>query len=451
MLTNPHDTCAQIINTLRTSGLTYTLNETPYSVYLTLRKKFLKEYIPQTLNQATNKQNDPKIDKTSEYENTISKLREALNNEIADHNATKNELSHTESEAEKLVEYINKINSKEEHSTSMIHTLQIELAEEADGHSKSEHALQQLEGKMENLQLELQEKVNHVARVIEEKEALTDKLEDAEQAMRELENTVKEKNSVVSLLKDQIKLSKNEILKLHQTQSISAPPGTPLSSLSQTCTPPGISHIGTDLRTTHEGSNNNLSSDKHCNMSPKNSSSRSSSSDSLATPSRISPPGTMISGTQSSIKSPHYRRNCEKYCQNCKNEVSEDLDIEIPSPIYFYDFLSECPSPWLHYGYCRPCLEVARSSGSQITQHIAQCPAFIDQCWDGEHETLITHYENTESENLKSVSENLSSFELLSTRTYVLIPIILESSLSKEAHLSPHFTFSSTSFGKNGD
>ena len=142
MVTNPHDTCAQILNTLRISGLTYTLNETPYSVYLTLRKKFLKEYTPQPLATAHDAQKhsiDQKVDKTSDYQYTLSKLQEALTNEIINHNATKNELSNTETEAEKLVDYINDLNNKKEHQTSVIHELQTELAEEADGQAKFEH------------------------------------------------------------------------------------------------------------------------------------------------------------------------------------------------------------------------------------------------------------------------------------------------------------------------
>ena len=120
MFTNPHDTCAQIINTLRTSGLTYSLKETPYSVYLTLRKKFIKEYTPQPLTQLHRAQ----VDKASEYENTISKLQEALENELAQHNVTKHELAQTEIEAEKLVDHINNINAKESSNLSMIHSLQ---------------------------------------------------------------------------------------------------------------------------------------------------------------------------------------------------------------------------------------------------------------------------------------------------------------------------------------
>ena len=402
MFTNPQDTCAQIINTLRTSGLTYSLKETPYSVYLTLRKKFIKEYSPQPLTQL----HRAPVDKTSEYENTISKLQEALENELAQHNVTKHELAQTEVEAEKLVDHINNINDKKSSNLSMIHSLQKELAQEVDDHAKSEHALKQLEVKIATLQLELQQKVNHVENINEKNESLTEQLGDAEQVTRELHNTVTQKNQVILLLKDQVKLSQNEISKLLQAQSISPPPITPVLSSSQSGTASGLSHLGTDTLVRHAGINNNESFDENDNLPHNNTSSFSPISVSMSSP-FITTPETKASNEKSSTSSPRYRKNCEKYCQNCKNKLPADLDIEIPSPVYFYDFLSECPSPWLHYGYCSPCLEVARSSGTQITQHIAQCPAFIDQCWDGEHEDLVAHYEKTESE--KNISDQNDS------------------------------------------
>ena len=135
---------------------------------------------------------------------------------------------------------------------------------------------------------------------------------------------------------------------------------------------------------------------------------------SLSQPSTLSIQGSnsKISPTNSNHcpPSPQNHRNCEKFCQNCQNKLPEDLDITLPSPVYFYDFLSECPTPWLHYGYCRPCLEVARYKGTDVTQHITQCPAFIDQCWDGEHKDLIEHYKITEAETHTLISSlSLSS------------------------------------------
>ena len=68
--------------------------------------------------------------------------------------------------------------------------------------------------KIATLQLELQQKVNHVENINEKNESLIEQLGDAEQATRELRNTVTQKNQVILLLKDQVKLSQNEISKL---------------------------------------------------------------------------------------------------------------------------------------------------------------------------------------------------------------------------------------------
>ena len=110
-------------------------------------------------------------------------------------------------------------------------------------------------------------------------------------------------------------------------------------------------------------------------------------------------PSTSLSPLQYSLPGPDFSRNSETFCQNCKNKLPDDFNVILPSPIYFYDFLAECPSPWLHYGYCTPCLVVARfTNNTSITEHIARCPALLDQCWDGEHEDLISEYKEKEAE-----------------------------------------------------
>ena len=281
MLTNPHDTCAQIINTLRISGLTYTLNETPYSVYLNLRKKFIKEYIPQSqpLTQASHNTQESKVDKSKEHEDQIAQLQEALKSEIDQHSATKQQLSETEEEAEKL-NYINNMNIKESdelhaHHIATIHQLRNELAEAVDGHARSEHALKQLEEEVEKLNVELKKMVDHEKSVMEEKESLKSELEDSEQAIenlnsltqsqnkkplhyeekevdltaldtfvlsakvRELKDTVNAKIRIISLLENKAEQSQNEIDNLRQSQchSASAPSGTPARTPSQSGTP----------------------------------------------------------------------------------------------------------------------------------------------------------------------------------------------------------------------
>ena len=68
--------------------------------------------------------------------------------------------------------------------------------------------------KIATLQLELQQKVSHVQNISEKNESLTGQLGDAEQVTREIHNPVTQKNQVILLLKDQVKLSQNEISKL---------------------------------------------------------------------------------------------------------------------------------------------------------------------------------------------------------------------------------------------
>ena len=94
----------------------------------------------------------------------------------------------------------------------------------------------------------------------------------------------------------------------------------------------------------------------------------------------------------------------ESFCNNCLNEPeNDDIDMKLPAPIYEPNFIHECPSPWLHYGYCTACLEVARfeslkrGQGNAIIEHITQCPGLLNQCFPGEHEEYIQM--NTEREN----------------------------------------------------
>ena len=56
------------------------------------------------------------------------------------------------------------------------------------------------------------------------------------------------------------------------------------------------------------------------------------------------------------------------------------------SPVKLADFLNTCTKPWLHYGYCQHCMAVAKSSNTDITQHIIHCEALFGNCLEGRHE-----------------------------------------------------------------
>ena len=454
MLINPHVTCAKVLDTLKYSGLTYTLNETPYSVYLTVRKKFTKEYSP---SQHTSDHD------TVDCKDTLAQL---LQEEIANHNMTRQELAQKDEQLGRAVEANNQNIEESRHQhfrqVNTINQLTEDLAKEVDEHTQAEYAIRKLEEKVENLENRLEKEIKDKQSKIEKIESLQERLEDAEQEIenshkivkelnaktlhyelkqaelasmdtavlqakvRDLEGTITGKDRLISLLKDQAQLSLREIAKLRQTsgQFTSSPasdtPNTPMSgtpSHHETSLHPHSPHpcsssytkipssLQSDTSTTDVQATKILRShmrettvDQNYNLPIIESSLNLSLSYNETLESSPSS-STSVSPLQNNSPGPGFSRNSETFCQNCKNELPDDFNVILPSPIYFYDFLAECPSPWLHYGYCTPCLVVARfTNNTSITEHIARCPALLDQCWDGEHEDLISEYKKKEAE-----------------------------------------------------
>ena len=184
MVVTAHVTCAQVLDTLRSSGLTYTINETPYSVYLTVRKKYTKDYSPSQLSH------DLRNDGGDKASNDI--LAQLLQEEISNHNVTKFELSQREDELRMSCESNNQNveESRKQHfrQISTIAQLTADLEKEVDEHEQSEHELRKLEAKVDTLKEELDDVTKQSEEIAEENIALREKLEDAEQ---EIENSHK--------------------------------------------------------------------------------------------------------------------------------------------------------------------------------------------------------------------------------------------------------------------
>ena len=449
MVINPHVSCAKVLDTLKYSGLTYTLNETPYSVYLTVRKKYTKEYSPtQHINEHD----------TVDCKDTLAQL---LQEEIANHNLTRQELVQKDEQLGRAVDANNQNIEESRHQhflqVNTINQLTKDLAQEVDEHTQAEHAIRKLEEKVENLENRLEKEIEGNQSKKEKIESLQEKFEDAEQEIEnshklikelnaktlhyefkqaelasmdaavlqakvtDLEGTITGKDRLISLLKDQAQLSLREITKLRQTSGqFTSPPASDTpnmpshhdTSLHQhshhpcsSSDTPIPSSLQSDTSTTDVQPTKILRShtkvttvDQNYNL-PIIESTQNVSLSYKETPESLPPSSTSVSPLQHYSPGPEFRRNSETFCQNCKNELPDDINVILPSPIYFYDFLAECPSPWLHYGYCTPCLVVARfTNNTRITEHISQCPALLDQCWDGEHEDLISEYKEKEAE-----------------------------------------------------
>ena len=149
MRSRPHHLCAQVLDTLRESGLTFNLSETPYSAYITIRKKFIKEYSPSSSSQPLTSSVSSHQADTNQLLQENSRLKEMLELEKTQHNHTKLQLSLREGE---LIQSINVNDQNTEESRKQIRAFNIsvanlngDLAQEINEHAKSEEALRSLE------------------------------------------------------------------------------------------------------------------------------------------------------------------------------------------------------------------------------------------------------------------------------------------------------------------
>ena len=158
MRPRPHLLCAQVLDTLRESGLTFNLSETPYSAYITIRKKFIKEYSPspQPLTSAVS----PHQVDSHQLLQENNRLKEVLELEKTQHSHTKLQLSLREGE---LIQAIHGNDQNIEESRKQLKALQKsvanlsgDLAQEIDDHAKSEEAVRSLENRIEELHNELE-------------------------------------------------------------------------------------------------------------------------------------------------------------------------------------------------------------------------------------------------------------------------------------------------------
>ena len=83
-LISAHETCDEIVNSVKSSNLHFILQETPHSVYITIRKKFVNEAFAK--NDEENNSKQTYISLKSAYEN----LKNEFDKEIEDHKEAKN-------------------------------------------------------------------------------------------------------------------------------------------------------------------------------------------------------------------------------------------------------------------------------------------------------------------------------------------------------------------------
>ena len=118
-----------------------------------------------------------------------------LQQEIANHNTTRQELALKNKQLGRAVDANNQNieESKAQHlrQVNTITKLTDDLSREVEEHSQAEHALRKLEEKVENLESILDKEISDKKAAIEEKNSLHKKLMDADQEIRKSHKIIK--------------------------------------------------------------------------------------------------------------------------------------------------------------------------------------------------------------------------------------------------------------------
>ena len=91
---SPYETCDQIVQVVKSSNLHFVLQETPHSVYITIRKKFVKE--------AFAKVEDETKEKLKYLESAYNDIKHDFAEEINSHQESKNRVESLEKKLEKF-------------------------------------------------------------------------------------------------------------------------------------------------------------------------------------------------------------------------------------------------------------------------------------------------------------------------------------------------------------
>ena len=79
-MTDPRalETCNTILSSLRTSGLNFIVQETPYSAYITIRKKFCNGFVVNSTISSNDDNLEQKIEEVKKLENANNYLKNKL-------------------------------------------------------------------------------------------------------------------------------------------------------------------------------------------------------------------------------------------------------------------------------------------------------------------------------------------------------------------------------------
>ena len=231
---DPHDSCAQIMRAVRTSGLTWGTQETPFSMFLTIRKRFLKnaKISPYTARPPTHTLG---VDKgNQQYEQLLTVNRESqltIQNLESGMERLKNDLEGEVNNSEKLnialsvsKSLVNSLNTKYAEAVEQVNrsaktfvnldkaSKALKKAKEEVGRltNKNEESQKTIIKLRETLRFSFPEKEHN--KLLQEKYHLENKLQEADQKASLAEDEVfmlKEQNTKMSVRERELMVALN--------------------------------------------------------------------------------------------------------------------------------------------------------------------------------------------------------------------------------------------------
>lgn len=190
--------CNQVLRVIKESNLNYLVNETPYSAFITLRKKFVKDRVVNEVSEVTTTVDDLALSDVVLRQENI-----ALRQKFKDLEGDKGQLMMTIDELELKVKALEKnVVVLESEKASL--SIRLEIAK----------------GQISNQNDELQKQVNDAKEIKEEKVTIDIRLKETEAKVKKIESSLKEKDDDLLILEHTLKNRDSEIERLKNEMDV---------------------------------------------------------------------------------------------------------------------------------------------------------------------------------------------------------------------------------------
>ena len=157
--TRAHLVCEKLLNNVKASNLNYLLNETPYSAFITIRKRFTKDC-----------QDLPNVTLAKEDEKTVDEYKKDNNFLQVKCNSIETELDSFKKQTSELKTNLSGYMNENITINQKLFILKGELATQEDSFSQEKEKVQKILREKQSLQLEASQKLDKVNDLVKDKD-----------------------------------------------------------------------------------------------------------------------------------------------------------------------------------------------------------------------------------------------------------------------------------------